>query len=96
MVLSSDHSLWSPMLRRVKHIVVKCARRVFANACTALLCLLLQRLSIYLFVQHGNKCRQLLFYFNVQRLHSGCKYGLNICFLRQFLGIFCTGVLGIV
>lgn len=41
MVLSSDLSLWSLMLMRVKHIVVKCARRVFANVCIALLCILL-------------------------------------------------------
>lgn len=54
---------------------------MFANACTTLLCLSVQRLFICLFVQHDSRCRQLSFFFiNVQRLRGG-----EMSCLRMFL-----------
>jgi len=55
---------------------------VLASACTALLCRLVRRLFMCLFVQHDSKWRQLSFSFNGHRLHSGEISCLRICFFR--------------
>lgn len=52
----------------VNHLLVWCVRRVFANA---LLCQLVRRLLMCLFVQHDRRWRRLLFCFGGYRLHDG-------------------------
>lgn len=53
-----------------KHLVVKWTRRVLANVFTTLLCRLVRRLFICLFVQHDSRCRQ-SFCVSGHRLHRG-------------------------
>ena len=70
-VLSSVLLLNLHVFMSVKHLVVGRARRVSARACLALLCLLVMKLFMYLFVQHEGKHRRFSFCFRGHRFHSG-------------------------
>lgn len=60
-----DLPFWFHTLMSVKHLFVGCARTMSATPFIALLCMLVPRLFICLFVQQVNRCRQLLLCFNV-------------------------------
>lgn len=59
---------------------------VLASAC-ALLCLLVRRLFMYLFVQCENRCRQLSISFHLHRLQSGEMSCLRMSCFGSVLGI---------
>jgi len=82
MVFSGVRSLIFPAFMSVKHLVVGCAISVLAIAWTALLCLLVRRLFMCLFVQHERRCRQLSFCLSGHKLQSGEISCLRTCFLR--------------
>ena len=82
MALSGALSLMCPTLITVKHLFVGWARIVWALACTTLLCRLVQRLFMCLFVQHESKCRHVSFSRSGERLHSGEMSCLKACFLQ--------------
>lgn len=63
-----------------KHRVVGCVSRVLASACVVLLCLLVVRLFMCLFVLHDIRCRHVLLSPRLQRLHSGEMSCLSTCF----------------
>lgn len=55
--MSGEQSLVVPQLDYVKHLVIGRASIVFASACVVLLCRLLWRLLMCLFVQQDRRCR---------------------------------------
>ena len=69
------------MFINVKHLVVGWANNVFANACVVLLCQLVLKLFMCLFVQHDSSWRYVLNYWDVHRLHNGNMSRLRTCFL---------------
>jgi hypothetical protein len=72
MVLSGVQFIYMwPAFTILKHLVVGWARRVLARARVALLCWLVHRLYMCLFVQHDGRCRQLLFCLRGYKLHNG-------------------------
>lgn len=73
MVMFSALLLIFPAFTSVKHMVVGWARRVSANTCLALLCLLDLWLFMCCFVQHNSKWWQMSF------VGDGIRYILVIC-----------------
>lgn len=70
-----------PALINMKHLVVGWASSVWAIACSASLCPLVQRLLMCVFVQHESRCRHVLFSLSGSRLHNGEMSCLKACFL---------------
>lgn len=60
-----------PAFINVKHLVVGWARSVSTSMCATLLCLLVLKLFICLFVQHESRWRHVSLWRDVQRLLGG-------------------------
>ena len=73
------------LITNVKHLVVDWARRLLANACTALLYLLVLRLFICSFVKHESRWRHVSFCCRKHKLHSGEMSWFRVCFFRKLL-----------
>lgn len=58
-------------LINIKHYVVGYVLRVLTSLCVALLCQLVSKLLMCLFVQHDSRCRYVSIPFRLQRLHNG-------------------------
>ena len=84
MVFPDVCSLKFPAFMSVKHLVVGCASSVLAIARTALLCQLMWRMFMCLFVQHERRCMQFLLCLSGHILQSVGIFCLRMCFLWSF------------
>jgi hypothetical protein len=91
MVLLGVWSFILPVLICVKQFVVGMAFSVLASTCIALLCCLVLRLFMCLFVQHDSKWRDVSICCDVHRLYKGRYVLLKDFFLSFFLS-FCVWV----
>lgn len=66
----------------VKKHVMGWANRMLARACTTLLCHMVLRLFMSLFLQQDYKWRQLSFWRALHKLQRGDMFSLRTCILR--------------